>query len=234
VLTCAASSPKVIGFVLSTIIRTLGETSPPSAIAPWSVAQPLVTSFLYITLAIPVVRFGFAPLYRRYIHVRLMDHPERPKLALLGVIGGLSLGVAITGLIGSSPLLGVYLIGLSLTYLPPPAKAATGEALRSHENTPAPSVHAKVHPFHEAFETYLLPLQTWFFSPLFFSSIGFVLPLRRPSKLAGLTRRRPCQDGHPLHRPLVGPHHLEGRRLRRPDARRQAHLRLLDPLLGSL
>lgn len=106
-----------------------------------------------------------------------MRHPERPKLALIGVIGGLALGVAITGLIGSSPLLGVYVVGLSLTYLPP-AEAAAAEAsthsaaLRSQENTPVPSVHDKVHPFHEAFETYLLPLQTWFFSPLFFASIG--------------------------------------------------------------
>ena len=109
-----------------------------------------------------------------------MRHPERPKLALIGVVAGLSLGVAITGLIGSSPLLGVYIIGLSLTYLPPAetaaADAAIGEALRSQENTPAPSVHVKVHPFHEAFETYLLPLQTWFFSPLFFASIGTAIP----------------------------------------------------------
>lgn len=162
----------VIGFVLSSIIRALGETTDPSALAPWTVARPLVSSFLYIAIAVPLARFALAPVYRRFLHARLMRHARRTQFALLAVISALSLGVAITGLIGSSPLLGVYVVGLVLSYLPPPTPPPTEHPCQPSDE----GAQAHAHPFHEAFETFLLPLQSWFFSPLFFASIGCVPP----------------------------------------------------------
>lgn len=217
----------VIGFVLSTVIRRLGKVSNPSDIPPWSVARPLVTSFLYIALALPFARYILAPSYRRFLHGRLIRSRFRTRIAFVLLIGALSLGVAVTMLIGSSPLLGVYVVGLVLPYLSPPPSLddrANGRVL-------------EIQPFQEAFDLYLQPVQSYILSPLFFASIGSVaaLALVDPARpVAADVLLHSMQIRHPVLVPLVEHRCLERDRLRRPHACGQGGLRHLASRLGSL
>lgn len=224
---CPPSTRTVIGFVLSTVIRSLGEVSNPSDIPPWSVARPLVTSFLYIALAVPFARYILAPSYRRFLHSRLIRSRFRTRIAFVLLIGALSLGVAVTMLIGSSPLLGVYVVGLVLPYLSPTPSLddrADGRVL-------------EIQPFQEAFDLYLQPVQSYILSPLFFASIGCVavLTLVDPAQpAAAKVLSHSMQMRHPVLVPLVEHRRLERDRLRRAHARGQGGLRHLASRLGPL
>lgn len=145
-----------IGFVLSSVISTLGSTlSSPGSIDPWAVARPLVTSLLFSLITPVVIKYALSPLFRRVFPTRrLQSDPHGPHAALFLLVGVFSGCLAITYVIGSSMLLGAYVAGLIVTALD-----GHGEGEMRH-----------------AFEAKIVPVQTYFLSPLFFASIGTAIP----------------------------------------------------------
>jgi Kef-type K+ transport system membrane component KefB len=114
-----------------------------------------------------VTKFILAPVYRSFVEERLQSHAHVANLFIM--TGVLAAYLTIASFSGTSVLLGSFLAGCVLSYLP--AKQAQGHTS-----------------FIQTFEEYFFGVQQYIFAPLFFASIGFAIPFSSLWKPAAIWR----------------------------------------------
>jgi Kef-type K+ transport system membrane component KefB len=118
-----------------------------------------------------VTKYLFAPLFRSYIehHFARYDHISNIVLMILVLCAFIS----IAAYAGTSVLLGAFLAGTFLSYIPskypgaPFVVASREEGEREANKSPT---------FVHTFERYLVDVQKYLMEPLFFASVGFAIP----------------------------------------------------------
>ncbi|KAN0065614.1 hypothetical protein ACQY0O_000740 [Thecaphora frezii] len=220
ILVGSALLDDIIGLVISSIVTSLGsrrdavsasatasDLGSPSPLPGWTVARPIVSSFLLIAISIIVCRFVVRPVSVRWVFPYLATVDQRPRTIVARVYaslcaasaGGEAFGVAtyVTTLlvaatacayavvseeIGSSLLIGCFCAGAMMKYtvsLSRPAPASDPAPL------PAASSARRLHLFKLFDPTYTLshtPLamvSDHVLVPFFFASIGSAIPVRR-------------------------------------------------------
>jgi Kef-type K+ transport system membrane component KefB len=107
----------VVAFVLSEIVHLLGEQEDGAGSSLGAhIGRTIGVTFGLGILAIPVTRFVLAPLYMRYAHSAYRE--KAGKAGFLGIMAVLFIGMtAGARYAGTSPLYGVYVGGLVVSYL---------------------------------------------------------------------------------------------------------------------
>ncbi|UZJ56282.1 hypothetical protein CBS101457_005602 [Exobasidium rhododendri] len=172
VLIGAALLDDIVALVLSSVISTLGNTLQNNiAIAPWSIARPIVTSILLLVVTVLVSRFvarplllHLAPRIQRWALGRMAQHPFCSLAGLTLYVAILCAFVSIAYVIGSTALLGAFCAGAFMTYLYSQLEQETGEDI------------ASVNP-HHAYSA-IHAIQERILVPFFFASIGAAIPIK--------------------------------------------------------
>lgn len=125
-----------------------------------------------MTIATPILtKWVLAPFFRRYIEYTFAKYDHISNIILMTLV--LSAFISIAAFAGTSILFGAFLAGSFLSYLPskhpdsPFVVVSREEGEANNEKSPT---------FIHTFEKYLLGVQTFLMSPLFFASIGFAIP----------------------------------------------------------
>jgi Kef-type K+ transport system membrane component KefB len=175
ILIGAALLDDIVALVLSSVISTLGGTtrqSSTSKIAPWSVARPIVTSFVLLTVTILVARFAARPLLSllgpsmkgKWKASKVARHPLSASAGLTCYIAVICAFVSIADEIGSTVLLGAFCAGAFMTYLYSRVREEAGEEV------PSLNPHRASAAIHTIQERILVPF--------FFASIGAAIPIK--------------------------------------------------------
>ena len=172
VLIGAALLDDVVALVLSSVIRTLGENlEGGESIPPWSVARPIVTSFLLLVVTAALARFAAGPLVHtagpwieRWMSGRAAQHHLYNPFALTLWTAVLCAFVAVAYTIGSTVLLGAFCAGAFLTYVYAKLEEGAGKPVD------------RLNP-HRAYGA-IKAVQDCVLAPFFFASIGAAIPIR--------------------------------------------------------
>lgn len=175
ILIGAALFDDIVGLVMSRIVQVLGKSD---GLQPWTVARPIVSSFLLVAVTAAASRCLLRPL-ARFLHRRTSSLPLHGHLAMIPVLpitystyAGLLLAfVTLAHCIDSSPLIGVFCAGAMAQYTFKHTQLDGGGAY-----TQTHSVH---HLSPRAALNRLANVQRDLLLPLFFASIGFAIPLRQ-------------------------------------------------------
>jgi Kef-type K+ transport system membrane component KefB len=171
VLVSAAVIDDVTGLVMSSVIYDLGELSSGGNVnLGWLIGRPIVASAVMVILTPVLMKWFFAPVFRRYIEHSFAKFDHLSNITLMILV--LCAFVPIAAYAGTSILFGAFLAGAFLTYLP--SKHAEGpfvvmsreEGEREKDKSPT---------FVDTFECYCLDAQQYVLEPLFFASIGFAM-----------------------------------------------------------
>lgn len=173
VLVSAAVIDDVVGLVMSSVIRGLGELQGEGG-GPslgWLIGRPIVASVAMAVLTPVLSKFILAPFFRRYIERRFAMYDHASNIALMVLV--LAAFISIAAYAGTSVLFGAFLAGTFLTYLP--SKHPEGPfRVRNREH--GETDEDKSPTFNHTWDKYLADVQAYLIEPLFFASIGFAIP----------------------------------------------------------
>ncbi|KAJ5569175.1 hypothetical protein N7450_011661 [Penicillium hetheringtonii] len=162
------------GLVMLSVIGDLGKLSGggDNVNLGWLIGRPIVASIGMAAVTPVVTKWVFAPFFRKFIEHRFARFDHISNIILMTLV--LSAFIAIAGFTGTSVLFGAFLAGVFLTYIPskhpegPFVVLSREEGEREADKSPT---------FIHTFEKYLLGPQQYLMEPMFFSSIGFAIPL---------------------------------------------------------
>lgn len=172
VLVSAAVIDDITGLVMSSVIHDLGQLSSGSSVnLGWLIGRPIVASAAMAMLTPLLTKYLFAPVFRKFVERRFARYDHFSNIIMMILV--LSAFISIASYAGTSVLFGAFLAGTFLTYLPSKHEEGPFTVMsREHgENDPDKSPT-----FVHTFERYLLDVQLYLMSPLFFASIGFAIP----------------------------------------------------------
>ncbi|KAJ1305233.1 hypothetical protein OPQ81_000262 [Rhizoctonia solani] len=171
ILMGAALLDDIIGLVISSVVANLGPTSTESHISGWTIARPIVSSTLVLSVTTVLARY-ISPLLMTLIISSLpRDLLNRkwahqlPNLGLLSFILVVSAYVTIAHYIGSSMLIGAFCAGSLMSHV--------WKIIRARAESDA-FIHWSP---HTSFER-IAPVQNCILAPFFFASIGAAIPVR--------------------------------------------------------
>ncbi|KAJ7628727.1 Cation/H+ exchanger [Roridomyces roridus] len=168
VLMAAALLDDIGGLVIAAILSQLSSHGSSSSAIPWYIiVRPILVSFGF-AFGVPVLAVMTRWTLQRWASTRksILSTSNGQLLLMVVLLSGFVAGAEYAG---TSQLFGAYLAGAFLAY---------AFAL-DQDPTPAPLL---------AFQRHLTPILQTFFSPLFFASIGFALPIRSLGSVDGSSR----------------------------------------------
>ncbi|WVQ79773.1 hypothetical protein IAT38_001873 [Cryptococcus sp. DSM 104549] len=204
VLVGAAVIHDVVAFVLAEIMEILGESGGGGSSLGGHIGRAVGVTIGLGVVAIPLTIWVVRPL----LHARrVVDWLQRAgSLGSLFIVLLVSVGsVAASGYAGTSPLYGIYLGGLVLSYssttnpspaageppvLPAQASIDSSSLERAYTQDPAstayhfaslPPITPPPHPldFEHTYNTHLGQIVEYLLLPIFFGSIGYAIPFLR-------------------------------------------------------
>ena len=196
----AAVMDDVVAFILSEILKLVGENTESGAMALGGhIGRAIGVTFGFGIVMIPVTKYFIGPGFRWLKRTR--SGKWRTKMGREGMLFLMACllmaMIAGTRYAGTSPLYGAYLAGLVVSYLDDldvrvnlgrhemdlPATLAERASSREHDMVPAPThspSHASSFSNHptliDTFEHYITPVLIYMLLPIFFGSIGYSIP----------------------------------------------------------
>lgn len=204
ILVGAALLDDIVGLVITSVIATLGSTTTAgagmSSIAPWTIARPMVSSFLLIVVSCILTRFVLKPVARRWVlpalarftatstvasttqRSTLRSRTQQPiaKLkkddGLLQFLSTLLLSFTVLAFsviadeIGSSLLIGCFCAGGMVKYM--------YQLWEHQQHSSSDSSARHFDPDYTLSSTTLAVVQNSVLVPFFFSSIGSAIPVK--------------------------------------------------------
>ncbi|PWZ00964.1 hypothetical protein BCV70DRAFT_199329 [Testicularia cyperi] len=207
ILVGAALLDDIVGLVITGVISTLGSTAGSSqgsvSVAPWTIARPIVSSFLLIVVTSLLARFVLRPTATRLLFpalVRVSSSLDRSRGSSIGENTGIATTLlgklchnagtlryvsifllsftvlaysVISEEIGSSLLIGCFCAGGIMEYL-----YSHWASYRVRMRGTQPQVSKILDPNHTLSYTTLAVIQETILVPFFFSSIGSAIPVK--------------------------------------------------------
>lgn len=195
----AAVMDDVVAFILSEILKLVGQSSGPAGNLGGHIGRTIGVTIGIGVVCIPLARWGLRPAYVQFRTAPRWHKVAQSTAANVLIMTCLFIGlVAACGYAGTSPLYGAYLGGLVVSYLdslplspstPHTTNTTTTLADIEHHSMevcdvgpsrPACAQEAlsttPITPLTTTFTTYITPLLLHLLLPLFFGSIGYSIP----------------------------------------------------------
>lgn len=165
-LICAAVIDDVSGLIMASVISQLGDST---ANLGWVIGRPIVASAAITILTPLTFKYIAAPFFRKFIESKLRRSPHKSNFVLMVLI--LCAYIVIAYYAGTSMLFGAYIAGVFIRSISSRAEVAEDSGPGADSR-----VEERLVTCAQTFERLLRPVQSNFFEPLFFATMGIAIP----------------------------------------------------------